>query len=139
MSIDELKTLKREAIRAKYPTIPDHAIAVPKYSDKTSNGLTKMICDFIRLHGGQAERINSMGIYDPAKRHWRPSGSRKGTADISGIFRGKSLKIEVKIGHDRLSIYQVEYGREVIAAGGLYFVATSFEQFTKWINKTFNL
>ena len=45
-------------LKLKYPNVPDHCVPSPKYSDKTANGLTKCITDFLKLQGWQEERIS---------------------------------------------------------------------------------
>jgi hypothetical protein len=62
----------------------------------------------------------------------------RGTADISATIAGKSVKIEVKIGSDRQSPAQHEYQKAVEQAGGIYFIASSFEQFMDWYNVKFD-
>jgi hypothetical protein len=94
-----------------------------------------MILDYIRFNGGFAERINSMGIYDVKLQRFRPSGSRKGTADISATFAGKSIRVEVKIGRDRLSDHQRRYAEEVTRAGAHYFIASDFNSFYTWFEQ----
>ena len=59
----ELIDIAEKAQRRKYPNIPDHALPKIKYSDRTANGLTKCIIDFLRLQGWQAERISTTGRY----------------------------------------------------------------------------
>ena len=63
---------------------------------------------------------------------WRKGGSTVGSADISATIKGRSVKIEVKIGKDRQSEAQKAYQREVEAAGGLYYIAHDFTSFVKW-------
>ena len=139
-------------LKLKYPTVPDHCIPAPKYSDKTSNGLTKCIKDFLNLSGYQAERISSMGrmldkreIVEDCLGRKKQIGSiqyikgtsTNGTADISATIKGKSVKIEVKIGKDRMSQDQMRYRDAIIRAGGIYFVATDFDMFVEWFNNEF--
>ncbi|MCF8307852.1 MAG: hypothetical protein K9I68_02470 [Bacteroidales bacterium] len=147
-----LKTLKNKAIehnRANYPNVPDRAIPAPRYEDKTANGLTRCIIDYIKFSGGQAERISNTGRKISQKKtftdvignkrvigqdKWIRSNMTAGTADVSAIINGRSVKIEVKIGKDRQSPEQREYQKQVEAAGGLYIVAKSFEDFIKKLN-----
>ena len=68
---------------------------------------------------------------------WRPSGTTKGSADISAIIRGQSVKIEVKIGHDRQSDAQRDYQASVEQAGGMYYIARNFTDFIAWYQRTF--
>ena len=123
-----------------------------KHRDDTANGCTRCIIDYIIYKGGQAERINTMGIpIDNRKQMtditgrtrtigsltWRPSGSTIGSADISATINGRSVKIEVKIGKDRQSAAQRQYQAAIEQAGGLYYVARNFTDFWKWYQRTF--
>lgn len=108
--------------------------------DSTANGLTRCIIDFIKLRGGQAERVSIMGR--PIKQAngnymFGKSHMTKGTADISATIRGRSVKIEVKIGADRQSDAQRKYQADIERAGGLYYIARDFESFVEWYNRTF--
>lgn len=147
-----LRRLALEHAQRRYPNVPAHAIAVTRYNDKTANGLTKCIIDFIRLHGGQAERINSTGrILDNRKHYtdvvgfnrtvgsiqWIPGTGQKGTADVSATYNGVSLKIEVKIGRDQQSQAQVAYQRQIEMSGGVYYIAKDFESFYHWFTEKF--
>ena len=95
--------------RTKLP--PDYVVRT-KYNDSTANGLTKCVIDYINLIGGQAERISNTGRYiDESRIVTDVLGNRKkigtgkyikgtgtnGTADISATFKGKSIKIEIKM------------------------------------------
>jgi hypothetical protein len=144
-NLKELGHSKTNYLRAKYPNVPDHAIGKGKpYSDKTANGLTKCIIDAINLCGGQAERISNTGrVIDTSSTYTNVIGQRKtmggskyipgtgtnGTADISAIYKGLSLKIEVKIGRDKLSAVQEKYRDQVEASGGIFIIARSYESF----------
>ena len=68
---------------------------------------------------------------------WRTSGTTKGSADISATIRGQSVKIEVKIGHDRQSDAQRDYQASVEQAGGVYYIARNFTDFVSWYQRTF--
>jgi len=140
-AIDKLQRLKFEDSRQRYPDVPESWIPRPRYSDKTANGLSHMIISWIRLHGGQAERISCEGrVIDNRRRFTEaigrarvignikriPSSMQRGASDISGIVNGKSIRVEVKICNDRQSEAQVE------AAGGIYFIAKSFGDFVNF-------
>jgi len=122
---------------------------VPKttYTDKTANGLTKCIVHWLNLNGWQAERISTTGRYiDNSKIVTDVLGNRKkigsgkyikgsgtnGSADISATIKGRSIKIEVKIGKDRQSEAQKEYQKNIEKAGGIYIIATDFDEFMMW-------
>jgi hypothetical protein len=143
-SIKKLKQLYLEKHRERYPQFPEGARVAPSYTDKDANCLTKCIIDYINLTGGQAERISVTGRrIDKRKQftdavgfrrqigsvQWVKSNMRKGSADISATIRGRSVKIEVKIGSDRQSQAQKDYQAEVERAGGIYMIAVSFDDF----------
>jgi len=151
--ITHLRHLARDAARKRYFNVPDYAITTPMYSDKTANGLTRCIIDWIRLNGGQAERINCVGrVVDKRQQvtdtvgftrtigsvTWIPTAGQRGTADISAVYRGFTLKVEVKIGRDKQSSAQAAYQRQTEAAGGLYFIARNFGEFYQWFESIKN-
>jgi hypothetical protein len=126
----------------RFPSIPatEGHHAVPKFTDKTANGLTRCVLTWIRLHGGQAERINTMGRQIKTKSgrqvYIKTTGS-KGSADISAVIAGRAVKIEVKIGRDRQSNKQKQYADAVTNAGGVYYIARNFPDFVEWYNQNF--
>ena len=151
-AVKELETMADLDNQQKHPNIPPKYLARSKYRDDTANGLTRCIIDFIRFDGGQAERINTMGIPKDNRRQvtdimghcrtigsveWRPSGTTKGSADISAIIRGQSVKIEIKIGHDHQSEAQRQYQASVETAGGVYYIARDFTSFHSWYQLMF--
>ncbi len=143
-ALDQLIQLKQAEKREKYPNVPDYALKPVKYEDRTANGLTRCVIDFLNLKGHFAERINTMGrIIDNRKQvtdvigrtktigstKYIPTTGTKGSSDISATINGKSVKIEVKIGKDRQSHPQKEYQQRTERAGGVYLVVKSFEDF----------
>ena len=153
IAIKDLTEIKMAALRLRYPSMPEHAIPRPKYSDLKSNGLTKCIIDWINLYGYQAERVNSMGrMIDKSKvvtdvlgwkrtigsKTWIPGTGTNGTADISATIKGRSIKIEVKCkatGDNKQSDGQVSYQEQVEGAGGVYVIARTFDGFVDWYVK----
>jgi hypothetical protein len=144
--LDRLKHLKQESMLESYPNVPKYAISAPKYEDKTANGLTKCIIEFLQLSNHQAERINTMGrpidnrkqVTDVIGRTktigsmtWGKSTATKGSADISATIQGRSVKIEVKIGADRQSQDQKIYQENIEKSGGQYWIAKNFDDFIK--------
>jgi hypothetical protein len=144
--LDRLKQLKQEAMLESYPNVPKYALSAPKYEDKTANGLTKCIIEFLQLSNHQAERINTMGrpidnrkqVTDVIGRTktigsmtWGKSTATKGSADISATIQGRSVKIEVKIGKDRQSEDQKVYQENIEKSGGQYWIAKNFDDFIK--------
>jgi hypothetical protein len=139
-----LQDLQRQDKARKYPNTPIEYLTVRNYSDKKANDLTRCIIDFLNYKGHQAERISSMGrMIDNRETYtdqigrtrvigsstYIPPTSTNGTADISSIINGKSIKIEVKIGKDRQSQAQKDYQTSVERAGGVYFIAKDFDSF----------
>jgi hypothetical protein len=144
--LDRLKHLKQQSMLESYPNVPKYAISAPKYEDKTANGLTKCIIEFLQLSNHQAERINTMGrpidnrkqVTDVIGRMktigsmtWGKSTATKGSADISATIQGRSVKIEVKIGADRQSQDQKIYQENIEKSGGQYWIAKNFDDFIK--------
>lgn len=116
-------------------------------SDSKTNGLTQCVIKWIQLNGYQAERISNTGrIIDTSRKvtnvvgqvgiiggkKWIKGTGTNGTADISATIQGRSVKIEIKFGADRLSQDQIEYGNNVTRAGGVYLVVRDFDQFVVW-------
>lgn len=146
-AIKELKTLEQEYLKKKYPSVP--YLPFTNYKEKTANGLTRMIIDFIKFKGFQAERISVTGRpldntkvvtdYLGNKRmigsvQWIPPSMQKGTADISATIKGRSVKIEIKI-KDNQSEVQKEYQQQIEKAGGVYLLIRKFDQFYQWFNE----
>ena len=96
--------------------------------------LTNEVINFIYCQGGYAWRAQSAGVYDRRIQSYR-TAPKKGVADVLGIFRGKFLAIEIKIGKDRLSDVQEGFLKNVEHAGGLTFVAKDSKSFQEWWKK----
>lgn len=118
------------------------------FTDTTSNGLTNCIIDWINLSGGHAVRINTMGVVRKEKIQlafgntreivrFTPSTTAKGTFDITATIQGRSVKIEVKIGHDKLSDAQIRQMNKEQAAGALCFIAKDMQSFVQWYEMHF--
>ena len=86
---------------------------------ETANGLTQFCINYINWTGGNATRVSSAGRY--LQGRYIPSTTRKGTADIMATIRGKSVKLEIKVGKDRPSKEQLAEQAREQAAGGFYF------------------
>src|SRR6476660_1832395 len=149
-AIKVLEAMALVALKKKYPNFPYPP--TPSYTDKTSNGLTKCIVDFLNLSGHHAERINSMGFAKDNRRKvvdvvgqtrtigdvtWIKGNTQKGTADISATIHGQSVKIEVKCeatGDRRQSEAQKKYQSQIENAGGKYIIARNFQDFFDFFN-----
>lgn len=144
MTLQELTKAVHDLKMAKYP----HAAKIPNYFPtipfvaNSANSLTRCIEAYIRVTGGYADRINNTGIYDSKTGKWRKSGTRKGIADIMATKKVQyddrifavPVAIEVKWGKDRLSEDQLKIKAEYEAAGGVYLVARTWEQFVEDYN-----
>jgi len=95
------------------------------FDTKDEIGKSKMITDSI----GRSRVVGS--------DTWIKGSGTKGTADISAIINGRSVKIEVKIGKDAQSKDQISYQKAVEDAGGIYYIAKDFESFWIWYLKEF--
>jgi hypothetical protein len=154
-ALKELRELALTHSRTKHPSLPESARYVKPYSDKTANDLQRAITDFLNLAGHQCERIAVTGRYiDQSKiikdtlgfsrkigsGKWIRSSMQKGSADLSAIVKNKegigvSVKIEIKIGRDKMNDFQKQYQSGVERAGGLYWLVTSFDHFLKYYNE----
>lgn len=151
-AISTLIELSIQNFKNRYPNVPTYAIPKFKYTDKTSNGLTKCVIDFINLKGYQAERINStgrqidqrkkmngaLGIATLGSVKWIKSNTQNGTADISATIKGRSVKIEIKCkatNDNYQSKPQKDYQKKIEQAGGVYIIVRTFQGFYDWYKK----
>ena len=147
-ALKQLRQLALEDSRQKHPSLPEKYRSIRTYTDKTANGLTRCIIDWLRFNGHQAERIAVMGrpidntkvVVDTlgfSRRigsiKWIPGSGQRGSSDISATIRGRSIKIEVKI-RDRQSEHQKSYQLQIEKAGGLYWLVRSFDEFYEFYN-----
>lgn len=146
----ELNRLVLEEFDQRHPDYPKHLTKpLKKYSDSSANNLTQSIIKFLSLKGHLCERVNSTGRPLDNRKvvtnvigqqkvigslTWIPGTAMKGTADVSAIINGVSIRIEIKHGKDRQSNFQKEYQRSVEASGGVYLIVRSFQEFFKWYN-----
>lgn len=120
-----------EYYKVKYPQVVADGFycspTLPKY--KTANGLTKFITNYILWAGWRATRVNTMGRQVGGK--WIPGTTRKGTADISATIKGRSIMIEIKVGKDKASEYQLKEQELERKSGGIFeFISSPDEFFT---------
>ena len=147
-ALAQLKQLALKHSRERHPTLPEAARCTRNYTDRTANGLTRCILDFLTFKLHQAERVNSTGrpidqtkvvkdVLGSRRRigsiKWIPGTGQKGTADISAVIRGRAVKIEVKM-KDRQSPDQRAYQQQVEQAGGLYWICHSMDEFMSLYN-----
>jgi len=135
IAIAELKQLYLKDHRQRYPNLPEPARVAPSYSDKTANGLTKCITDYLRLKGAFVSRLNNTGIYDAKIKRYRRGMNRRGLPDLIATYKGKSLHIEVKAGRDKLSEHQERIRDEQQQSGGIFYIARTFTDFKQWFDQ----
>lgn len=129
-TLAELRQFAKIHNATKYPNVPTSALPQTTFTDKTANGLTNaIIFDIQHVRGGAAYRINNGATYDRAKNIYRAGVVKRGVPDIVAIIAGQFVGIEVKIGSDRQSSHQREVEGEITAAGGVYFIAKTYEQY----------
>lgn len=149
-ALSHLNALLDAEMRSKYPHVP--YLPPSKMKCNNANTLTQCVLKYIRVMGGQAERINTMGrrldqtrVVTDCLGYKRQIGSVKfvpgtgtrGSADISATIKNKSgigvsVKIEVKWAKDRISADQIKYAESVRKAGGEYIVVHDFTEFYNW-------
>jgi hypothetical protein len=149
---DELKEMKYADMEHKTPAAfiasGGRSMKLKPYCDTTANGLTRCIQEWITLSGGSATRINTQGQVRKQKIElafgnvkelvrFTKGTTRKGTADIIAVFKGRHLSIEIKVGKDKMSVDQLREQQRIIAAGGLYFIARDMQTFVLWWKNTF--
>ena len=133
-SVKDLEQLYFEYESRKRPNIPNYARYKTPFRDDTANGLTKCIVKWLEAHGYFSARINTQGNYSTKLKRFIHSGSKRGMADITSIINGRHVSIEVKAGRDQLRPEQLKVKDEVENAGGIYFVARTFDNFLEQIN-----
>jgi len=149
---DELREMKYRYMEQRTPgafiASGSRSMKLKPYNDTTANGLTNCIIDWINYSGGHAVRINTQGQVRKERVEYfggqhrdlvrfTPSTTAKGTFDITATIQGRSVKIEVKIGRDKLSPAQERQMEKEQAAGALCFVARDMESFVSWYQTQF--
>ena len=154
--VNPLQLRWERLFRAAHPGYPMHLPMKCNITPNSTNGLEKCIVWWIRSHGWQAERVKVMGRpIDNRKTvtdvvgiqrtigsvQYIKSTGQKGSADISAtiplkVSNGYGVKcaIEVKWGKDRIRPDQLEYKRQIEAAGGVYIIVKTWDDFLAWFN-----
>ena len=146
-ALQRLQELDHQRKLEAYPNTPRYAIAITRFNDKTSNGLTQCILRWLELHGHYCTRINTMGRQLPTttivdvigRAHvtqgkWIPGTTKRGTADVHSCINGRHVSIEVKVRKDRMSNEQHKTKEAIERCGGVYFIAKDFDSFLTWYN-----
>lgn len=128
-NIEQLKNMAWLYKCNQSPSIPRHAMVRPKYSDGSANSLTTIVRDFLKMKGHYCGRTNTTGTYSVKLGKYIHSGATRGQTDLNCIVNGRSVQVEIKFGRDKLSPAQVEIMEQVQAAGGIYLIVRSFNDF----------
>ena len=142
--LDHLRQLKLAKTREAYPNVPEYALPKIEYNERSTNGLTRCVLDFLNLSGDFCERTGNEGrVIDGRKTYTDVLGRQKtigsvkrikssgtkGTSDLKAVISGRMVAIEIKYGADRQSQAQKDYQASVEKAGGTYWVVKNFNQF----------
>lgn len=146
-----LEQLSFQKLRERYPNNPYHP--KQKYTDFTTKGLSKCVIDYSTFLGYHAKRVNiTSAIRDNRKTltdvlgrkrtvgtvQWIKGNTKADTTYVSAVINGLNVKIEVKsqyTGDNKQSKEQIAYQKEIQAAGGIYLIVTSFQDFYLWLNE----
>lgn len=130
--LKQLSRIVEETQFINRPMVPDHARVKPVFRENNANELTKSILAFFEVIGGYAERINNMGrqLIRDGNPIWVKGAGTDGTADISAVWMGRSIKIEVKASKgEKQSEKQKQYQERIEKAGGIYILAKNMDGF----------
>lgn len=137
-----LKDAVKARKKAQYPNLPEHAIVTPNYEDKTANGLTRCIMDFLNSQDGCSSfRISNEGVMriDKNGKAFRiKSSTQNGFSDTVNCVWGRFVSVEIKAGNDRQSEEQKAFQLQIENARGYYFIAKDFTSFLDWFNLKMN-
>lgn len=76
-----------------------------------ANALTTQCLVVLAAKGFYCWRQNNAAVFDATKKVYRSNSATKGIPDILGFNKttGKFICVEVKVGKDKLSMYQDEF------------------------------
>ena len=112
-----------------------------------TNKIVDGIRDWIKWHGGMADQYNVEGRNITTKSTQTATGeviegktvrikssATVGAADITGVYKGRALKIEVKNKYtkDTIKPEQIKYQQKALAAGALHLFCPDMETFITW-------
>ena len=98
-----------------------------------TNDLTKFVISEFEKIGAEAERVDSVGMYDPARGAFRRKKGKKGNPDISAkLTNGRTVHAEIKVGSDKLRLSQYQRITELQSKGEACAIIKEPEDFEKW-------
>ena len=93
---------------------------------KPHDDLVREIMLYISSIGGCCTKVDTPGLLFTRNGNPVRIGT-KGVLDIEATIKGRSVKVDAKIGKDRLHTEQVKYANAVERAGGIAFAAWSVD------------
>lgn len=93
---------------------------------RAHDDLVNEIMLFISQNGGCCTQVDTPGLLFTRAGQPVKIGT-KGVLDIEATVKGRSVKIDAKIGKDRMRTEQLKYAAAVERAGGIAFAARSVE------------
>jgi len=142
-ALEILKHHKLAELAIRYPNTSAFNYQA-NFSDKSEKTLEDCILYFAKVESFQAERIkvkanridnrtsyiDSVGFKKTiGSVTWAKSSMQAGSADMSCTIKGRSVKVEIKIGKDFQKLNQKQYQKQVELAGGIYWIIRSFQEF----------
>ena len=132
---------------SKQKPIPYIETMVHPYTDKTSNGLARMIVDWMNLcNTSFGTRMSVEGRVIEGKKFTDVLGNKKqmaskripssnlpGSFDVTCCSFSVRLEVEIKIGRDVIRPDQLKFKDRIETAGGAAIIVTSWEDFySQW-------
>ena len=126
--------------------MPEHAIPVNTFSNlraekREKKRIEKFLCLMPRCTAAiienRGQRVDNRKVVTDyvgfskviGSVEWIGSGIKRGIEDISAVINGRMVAIELKRGKDRQSKWQRQRQAEVEAAGGVYLIVKSYQDF----------
>jgi hypothetical protein len=109
------------------------SMKVPYPCVTKANGLTLAICKFLEWEGHRSTRINTAGRM--VEGRYITSTTRRGTADISATIKGRAVMLEIKVGKDKASVYQLAEQKKERDSGGVYEFIHTIQEFFEFYDR----
>lgn len=133
---DSVKKLENDVLEQKKLKFPNQPYLMKKkLRDDTANGLTQCIQEWAKVNNCHSQRMNTTGQYDFKLGRYRRSGSTRGVSDMLIIYKGNTINLEIKIGNDKQSKYQIQMQESINNAGGIYMIIRSYNDFLEQIKQ----
>ncbi len=109
-----------------------------KKKQSPTNALTDHVMSEAEItYGCVVARINTQGTYNEEKGIYIFSGATKGVEDVNVVYPllvgdikiGLTICVEIKYGKDTQNKHQIKRMNKIRAAGGVYLIARTKEQF----------